>query len=376
MKVHLRQRKQTKQGKISLYLEFYKGTIKTPEGKTKTLRDYEYLDLFLIDKPRTPRERQENKNTLALAKSIEGQRRSEIQNGQYGYTNNSKKKVNFIEYFRDQAEKRLKNKGNYDNWNSALKHLINFAGENITFNDVDSKFCEEFRDFLTDEALTKSGKNLSSTSASSYFNKFRACLKKAVKEKVILTNPCNDVSSPKVTENPREYLTLDELKAAVKAECRYEVLKRAFLFSCLTGLRWSDIQKLTWKEVQQFNDGWRIVFNQKKTKGLEYLDISKQARDYLGKQGKSDERVFIGLKYSSYMNVALKQWMLRAGITKDITFHCARHTFAVLQLSLGTEIYTLSKLLGHSELRTTEIYSKIVDEKKREAAERIPDISL
>jgi hypothetical protein len=68
--------------------------------------------------------------------------------------------------------------------------------------------------------------------------------------------------------------------------------------------------------------------------------------------------------------------MMRAGITKDITFHCARHTFAVLQLTLGTEIFTLSKLLGHSELKTTQIYAKIIDEKKREAVNKIPDISI
>ncbi len=171
-------------------------------------------------------------------------------------------------------------------------------------------------------------------------------------------------------------MTIDELKAIVKAECRYDVLKRAFIFSCLTGLRWSDINNLKWSEVQSTNEGWRITFHQQKTKGLQYLDISEQARGYLGEQGNPDERVFIGLKYSSYMNVELSKWMMRAGITKDITFHCARHTFAVLQLTLGTEIYTLSKLLGHSELKTTQIYAKIVDEKKREAVNKIPDINI
>jgi len=93
-------------------------------------------------------------------------------------------------------------------------------------------------------------------------------------------------------------------------------------------------------------------------------------------RGKPDERVFIGLKYSSYSNVELSRWMLKAGITKQITFHCARHTFAVLQLTLGTEIYTLSKMLGHSELKTTQIYAKIVDEKIKEGMNKIPNINL
>ena len=108
------------------------------------------------------------------------------------------------------------------------------------------------------------------------------------------------------------------------------------------------------------------LFAIKKTKGLQYLDLSEQSRAYLGEAGSPDERAFTGLKYSSYMNVELSKWMMRAGITKDITFHCARHTFAVLQLSLGTEIFTLSKLLGHSNLKTTQIYAKIIDEKKRD----------
>lgn len=376
MKVHLRKRKQTKQGSISLYLEIYKGTTTTPDGKTKVLRDYEYLNLYLIDKARNPIDKQKNKETLQLAESIKAKRELEIKNGQYGFSSGFKASTNFVEYFRDEAEKRLQSKGNYGNWDSSLKHLTNFAGEKVTFREIDSGFCERFKDYLINEAKTSSGKNLSSSTVSSYFSKFRACLKKAVKEKVVLSNPCDEVSTPRVVENKREYLTMDELKAVVQAECRYEILKRAFLFSCLTGLRWSDIQKLQWSEVQQSNDGWRIVFHQKKTRGLQYLDISRQARNYLGEPANPDERVFTGLKYSSYMNVALSQWMMRAGITKQITFHCARHTFAVLQLTLGTEIYTLSKLLGHSELRTTQIYAQIIDEKKREAVNKIPDISI
>jgi len=375
MKVHLRKRKQTKNGSISLYLEIYKGTTATPEGKTKILRDYEYLDLYLIDKPRNPVDKQHNKETLQLAQSIKAKRELEIKNGQYGFASSFKADTNFIQYFKEQAEKRLPSKGSYANWDSSLKHLIRFAGEKVTFREIDTGFCERFKEYLINKAKISSGKNLSSSSTSSYFSKFRACLKKAVKEKVILSNPCDDVSNPKVVENKREYLTLDELKAVAQADCRYDVLKRAFLFSCLTGLRWSDIQKLLWSEVRQSNDGCKIVFNQQKTKKLEYLDVSKHATIYLGDRGNSNERVFQGLKYSAWMNVALQQWVLRAGITKKITFHCARHTFAVMQLTLKTEIYTLKELLGHRHLKTTEIYSEIVNSLKKEAVDKIPDIS-
>lgn len=376
MKVILRKRQHTNKGKISLYLEIYKGTIKTENGKTKLIRDYEYLDLFLIDKPKNPIDKQQNKEILKLAESIKAKRELEIKNGIYGFTNDFKKQTNFIDYFKDQMEKRKQSKGNYDNWDSTLKHLTKFAGTNLTFKEIDESFCEEFRNYLENKAKKTSGMPLSSSSVSSYFNKFRAALKEAVRKKIILSNPAMDVSIPKGEENIREYLTLDELRAIAKTECRYDVLKRAFIFSCLTGLRWSDIQKLIWSELQKTNDGWRITFHQKKTKGLQYLDISEQARNYLGAAGKPNERVFTGLRYSSYMNVALTKWILKAGITKDITFHCARHTFAVLQLDLGTEIYTLSKMLGHSTLKTTEIYAKIIDKKKREAANKIPDINI
>ena len=376
MKVHLRQRKQTKDGSISLYLEFYKGTTTTSDGKVKNLRDYEYLNLYLIDKPKTQIDKDKNKETLKYAEDIQAKRMLEIRNGLYGFTSEFKQSTNFIDYFTEQMEKRKQSIGNYGNWDSTLKHIIKFAGTNISFREIDQDFCENFKDYLKNTAKKSSGQPLSSGSVSSYFLKFRASLKEAVRKKIILSNPAIEVSNPKVIENKREYLTLDELKAIVKTECRYDVLKRAFIFSCLTGLRWSDINKLEWSELQNSNDGWRITFNQKKTKGLQYLDISEQARGYLGEAGSPDDRVFTGLKYSSYMNVELSKWMMRAGITKDITFHCGRHTFAVLQLTLGTEIFTLSKLLGHSELKTTQIYAKIVDEKKREAVNKIPDINI
>lgn len=376
MKVHLRKRKQTKDGSISLYLEIYKGTNSTPDGKVKNLRDYEYLNIYLIDKPKTPTEKQSNKDNLLLAESIKAKRELEIKNGLYGFTNEFKQSTNFIDYFTDQMEKRKQSEGNYGNWDSTLKQLIKFAGTKVSFREIDQTFCENFRDFLIMTAKKKSGQPLSSSSVSSYFNKFRACLKEAVKKKIILSNPATGVSNPKVIESIIEYLTLDEIKAIVNAECKSPILKRAFLFSCLTGLRWIDINKLKWSMIQNTNEGWRYTFHQQKTKGLQYLDISDQAAIYLGEPGDPNQRVFTGLKYSSYMNAVILEWMMKAGITKHITFHCARHSFSVLQMTLGTEIFTLSKLLGHSQLKTTLIYAKIIDEKKREAVNKIPDINI
>lgn len=374
MNVFLRKRNLKNSPKASLYLEIYKGYTKDESGRKRNLKEYETLDLFVHIKPKTPKEKQHNKDALTTAEIVRAERHKELLNGKYGINSSFKKKANLIDFFKKLTEERYASKGNYGNWDSTLKHLVNYCNASTTFEQVDIQFVEGFKKYLLNVAKTKSGKLLSNNSALSYFNKFRAAVNKAYNDGIINDNPIKRVKGIKQVDTHREYLTLDELKAVAKAECRYDVLKRAFLFSCLTGLRWSDIHKMTWSELEKHNNGWRVHFTQQKTKGAEYLDISHQAREYMGEKGNNDERVFVGLKYSSYMNVALTQWMLRAGVTKPITFHCARHTFATVQLTLGTEIYTVSKLLGHSELKTTQIYGKIIDQKKTEAVNKIPDL--
>ena len=376
MKVHLRKRKQTAKGRISLFLEIYKGLIKNSNGKSKINREYEYLNLYLFDKPKNNLERQQNKETSQLAESIRAQRQIDIQNGQHGFTSTSKSSSDFISYFSHLTQKRLESKGNYGNWDSALKHIINFSGNKISFQEIDKSFCIRFIDYLTNDAVKKSGDKLSSSSVASYYSKLKAALKQAVLDRIIIFNPCNGVKVPKVIQKEREFLTFEELKAIKNAECRYDVLKRAFIFSCLTGLRWSDIHKLTWGEIESHSGGIRITFHQQKTKALEYHVINKEAYSFMGTPSENKEdRVFIGLKYSSYTNVALSQWMLRAGITKNITFHCARHTYATMLLTYNADIYTVSQLLGHSELKTTQVYAKIIDKKKEEAINLIPSLN-
>ncbi|GFD77087.1 hypothetical protein KUL113_65070 [Tenacibaculum sp. KUL113] len=183
-------------------------------------------------------------------------------------------------------------------------------------------------------------------------------------------------------ETHREYLTIDEVQALSKTPIKQEILKTAFLFSCLTSVRWSDINKMKWREVRDEGidkDGksiHRIVFSQKKTKGAEYLYISSQARALLGERKRPEDRVFVNLHYSAQMNINLIKWCMSAGITKHITFHSARHTNAVLLLENGADIYTVSKRLGHKEIRTTEIYAKIIYKKMKEAANLIPKLNI
>jgi integrase len=364
MKVTLRQRQ--KGDKISLYLDYYKNGS----------REYEYLSLYLIPVPEkgrlTKAQKDENNKILALAESIRSKRHLEIQNGLYGFNDQGKLKGFFIIYMEFLAQKKLASKGNFDNWDSTIKHLKKFNPKDVTFANLDGKYVEGFRDYLTNTARTPANKPLTANSAHSYFNKFRAALKQAVKDGIIRTNPADQVNGLPIGDSEREFLTYEELQSITKHECEIPILKTAFLFSCLSGLRWSDLYKLVWSEVQHSKEyGWYIRFTQKKTKGSETLPISDQARSLLGDIDKPSEKVFKGLKYSAWHNLKLQQWIMKAGISKTITFHCARHTYATLQLTLGTDIFTVSKLLGHKDLKTTQVYTKIIDEKKMLAANKI-----
>lgn len=375
--VRLREKKLAN-GSISLYLDIYRN------GK----REYEFLKLYINPDAKTPLDKEQNRKTRETAESVRAKRQIEIQNGEYEFTRQFKLDTPFLEYYRKLVEERHGNpasKGNWGNWYSCLKHLERYCDESTTFRDVTPEWIQGFKDFL--ETAEKDaykrkftgkmeGKPLSQNSKVSYFNKLRACINHAFNnDRIIPVNPLNTVKGFKTEEKPRQYLTWEEVQALVKTDCSYPVLKRAFLFSCLTGLRKSDIEKMTWSEVQKFDDFTRIVFTQKKTGGQEYLDITPQAVQFLGERGEENERVFAGFAYSSQTLLELKRWCMKAGIFKDITFHCGRHTFAVLMLDMGADIYTVSKLLGHRELATTQIYAKVLDKKKQKAVCLFPDLN-
>jgi integrase len=359
-------RRRTKGDKVSLYLDYYN------DGK----RDYEYLQLYLIPEPEkgklTKEQKEQNRRTLALAEAIRSKRMLQIKNEEYGFRDTDKAKGSFLAYFERLTEKRRYSEGNWGNWDSVLKHLQKFAPNGVQFKDVDKNWLENFKEYIQHEAKSKSDKKLSQNSQSSYFSKVTAALKEAQKEGIIQNNPANLVEGISPDDPDREFLTLEELQAAAKVECEMPLLKNAFIFSALTGLRWSDIEKLVWSEVQHSEQsGYYIRFRQKKTKGAETLPISEQAFRLLGERKEPKNKVFEGLYYSAWHNLKLREWVMKAGITKHITFHCARHTYATLQITLGTDIYTVSKLLGHRHLKTTEIYAKVIDQKKQEAAQRI-----
>ncbi|MCD8287776.1 MAG: site-specific integrase, partial [Porphyromonadaceae bacterium] len=197
-----------------------------------------------------------------------------------------------------------------------------------------------------------------------------AALKQAFIDGYLTVDLSAKVKGIHAQESRREYLTVEELNRLAQTRCD-PLLKRAALFSALTGLRHCDIQKLKWSEIDASNGVYRLNFTQQKTKGVEYMPISEQAFQLCGERRESDRLVFPGLPDPSWISKPLKRWVKEAGITKRITFHCFRHTYATLQLAGGTDIYTVSKMLGHTNVRTTQVYAKVVDVKKEEATRTI-----
>lgn len=239
------------------------------------------------------------------------------------------------------------------------------------FSQIDLKLIESFRMFLLN-APQGGGKKgvISQNTASTYFSIFKAALKQAFIDGYLTVDIGAKVKGIQGQESRREYLTIDELNRLAQTPCD-PLLKRAALFSALTGLRHCDIQKLKWSEIEVFNGSYRLNFTQQKTKGVEYMPISEQAFQLCGERKDDEQLVFAGLPDPSWINRPIKKWVAEAGITKHITYHCFRHSYATLQLAGGTDIYTVSKMLGHTNVRTTQVYAKVVDAKKEEATKTI-----
>lgn len=374
IKVKLRQKSITAK-RQSLYLDFYPA-ITNPDTGQPTRR--EFLKMYIYDKPKDWVQKQHNKETSQIAEQIRQKRENNLNKPEI-YTEYEKEQLrikelgeqNFVAYFKTLANKRKAS--NHDNWISAYNYLETFTNGNLKFADLNENFCNGFKEYLLTVKSNKSAKiTLSQNSAVSYFNKVKAALKQAYKDGYLQADLNAKIEPVKQADTRREVLTIEELNSLVKTECKNPLLKRAALFSALTGLRHSDVIKLVWDEIEYINnEGYILKITTQKTKSVENIPISEQAFNLLGERKEPTKKVFEGLKYSAYENKLLYQWIEAAGITKDIKFHCFRHTYAVLQLSKGTQITTLQKLLTHKDLKTTMIYAKVLDQTKREATEKI-----
>lgn len=288
---------------------------------------------------------------------------------------NERSKCDFIKYFEDLRDKRHQNssKSIRVNWDREVALMKMFTeGKPMIFSTIDMNLLEDYKNFLINAPQGGSKKGtITRNTASTYFSIFKAGLHQAFIDGYLTVDIAAKAKNIAYSDKQREYLTIDELNTLAATPCDRPIMKRASLFSALTGMRHSDIQKLKWKEIIKDGEHYRILFTQQKTKGVQYMPISDQAYQLCGERGEPDRLVFEGLQDPSWINKPLERWIKTAGITKHITFHCFRHTYATLQLTNGTDIYTVSKMLGHTKVTTTQIYAKIVDEKKEQAADTI-----
>ncbi len=368
--VYLRKRLR-RNGTFALYLDICR------DGK----RTNEYLKLYLVPE-KTREDKQKNKETMKLAEAMRAKRVVEVQSKDFGIDVSSHEDALFYDVMRRIIDR--KDGTTKTSWQNCLAHILRYeSNERITFGEITPQWVRGFRDYLDMQAMQWAidtrkrdvdPKPLSQGTKALMFQKFCTVFNIAMREGIIRMNPTIGVERFKEPESDREFLTIEEIKKLRKTPPPNEHLAQAFFFSCLTGLRWSDIVKLKWSEVHEWHTSTRIVFTQKKTGGLEYLDLNSQAASMLGERGEADKLVFPQLGPIQSARISIAAWVKSAGINKHITFHCARHTFAVMMLDLGVDLYTVSKLLGHKSIETTQIYAKILDKNKKAAVERIPDI--
>lgn len=368
--VYLRQRPR-RNGTVALYLDT------CHDGK----RTNEYLKLYLVPE-KTREDKQKNKETMQLAEAIRAKKVVEIQSKDFGFDVSPQNDAKFFDVMRNIIDR--KDGTTKTSWQNCLAHVLKFEpDEQITFSEITPQWVRGFRDYLDTKAMQWAidtrkrdvePRPLALGTKALMFQKFCSVFNIAMRDGIIMYNPTAGVERFKEPESEREFLTIDEVKKLRKTPPPNRDLAQAFFFSCLTGLRWSDIVKLKWSEVQETQSGTRIVFTQKKTGGLEYLDLNSQAASMLGTRGKPDDYVFPKLGPIQAARISIAAWVKSAGIDKHITFHCARHTFAVMMLDLGVDLYTVSKLLGHKSIETTQVYAKILDKNKKAAVERIPNI--
>lgn len=374
VKVKLREKKITN-GRKSLYLDFYPAIFNHKTGKT-TRR--EFLGLYIFEKTKNPFDKKHNTETIRIAENIR-QKRENALNKPEIYNDFEKEQLRikelgehcFVEYFRKLTNKKYGS--NLSNWTSTLKFFEAYTNGSIKFKDLSVPFFEGFKNYLLTTKSNKSNKaKLKVNTASSYFNKIKASLKQAYKDGILQVDLNSQIEPIPEEETRREYLTIEELNRLIKTPCNNDLLKRCAIFSALTGMAFKEIQNMIWADVTFIADkGYMVLTKRQKTQRDNYLPIPEQAFNLLGERKEPKAKVFEGLKYSAYHNKHLFQWIGSAGITKDITFHCFRHTYAIIQLYKGTDIYTVSKMLGHKDLKTTQIYAKVVDETKREATNKI-----
>ena len=261
-----------------------------------------------------------------------------------------------METYKENQAKRGKKDGNQ--FMVTIRILKDFAGESMTMDQVDKAFCQEYIDYLLTEYRPK-GKQVSNFTLHTYYRILNGALNAAVRAEVIKVNPFTKINNSdkiRLPESKRSYMTIEEVRALIATPMKNEAIKQAYLFSCFCGLRISDIIGLKWKDVFVDRGQYRLAVSMQKTKEPIYLPLSPEALKWMPERG--DKTV---------INAHLKTWAKAAGIDKRFSFHTSRHTFATMMLTLGADLYTTSKLLGHADVKMTQVYAKIINQKKDDA---------
>lgn len=359
--------KKLSNGNKSIYLDYYSKDNK---------RQYEFLKLYLRPE-KTKADKDHNKAQIEIAKTIQSQRVIDLQKSENGLKTAEDKKSNIllIDYISHVSEtKSQQTKRSYD----TLILFIQKFKPKTTLKQANKKFCIDFIDFLNTTQGVKKDK-LSINTQVAYLRKLKVVLKRAVEDEIIPKNPLDTINrdlKPKSVAAEIPFLTIDEVKALAATETRYNEIRDAYLFSCYTGLRYSDIKGLTWECVRKVNNEIMLVYTQQKTQKLEYLPLAKPALDLLaGKERTNNNALVFDLPLNNKVNERLKRIATDAGIDgKKVTFHTARHTAATLLLSMGVSIEVVSKILGHSDIATTQIYAKVLSEQVKTGVHKLDNL--
>jgi integrase/recombinase XerD len=341
----------------SLYLDIYHN------GK----RYKEYLKECKLVKIVNPTDRVSNKQKLELAKQIRDKRSIQLQANEDGVIANHNNKIELKAYFENFiANYNKKDKRNVE---GVYNKFLSFAREeNIqltTLKQLNENIVQDFADYLKS---TCSGEG-----ANSYFARFKKVLKKAVKDKVILSSPASDVTIERTDNFTKEILTIDEIQKLAYTDVSNKEVKNAFLFSCVTGLRWVDIKDLQWKHIDLENNIMKKV--QSKTEMNVSVTLNKTALSLLSEKGEKNELVFKLPSHTGALKT-LRNWLSKAEIDKHITWHCARHSFATNLIVYDTDVLIVSKLLGHNTLKYTQRYTHIANDLKKKATDNLPTINI
>lgn len=250
--------------------------------------------------------------------------------------------------------------------------FIGMGNSDVKLKAVDKDFCLSFMEYLKTGYRTADGRLLKSKTIFNRQCTLITALNVAVREGLIPFNPMDKLSRherAKTNRGKREYLTIDEVKALIATPCRREDIKSSYLFACNCGLRLGDVRKLKWGDITKDGDKWMLSVVMNKSEKPVHIPLGVQARRWLPKRKGADagSLVFESLPNDTNLTVHLKAWTAKAGITKAVTYHTSRHTFATMLLALGADLYTVSKLLGHSKIKNTQVYAEIISRRKDEA---------